>query len=361
MSSIKDFDAPGFQQALLNWFHSHGRHDLPWQLNPTPYRVWVSEIMLQQTQVSAVKGYYAAFMARFPSVEDLAAASEDAVLHAWSGLGYYSRARNLHKAAQQIVAQGGFPKTLESVMSLPGVGRSTAGAILSLSQGQAHPILDGNVKRVLCRVFAIDSWSGDTQTQKQLWRLAEALTPKDTQAGPFNQAMMDLGSGVCRRSNPLCDFCPLSPVCQAKAQGLQKQLPVPKPKKTLPVKETDFYLLLREAKQGGLPEVLLEKRPAKGIWGGLYAFPQSLEGLGFAQEITPEDWPVMRHTFSHYHLDYRPHLVRLTAQSAHCADSRLTEPLWHWYNLNQPEPLGLPAPITRLLEAITADWQGAST
>ncbi|NNF17171.1 MAG: A/G-specific adenine glycosylase, partial [Gammaproteobacteria bacterium] len=244
---------------LLSWFASHGRHNLPWQQDPAPYRVWVSEIMLQQTQVATVIPYYQKFMQRFPGIDDLAAAPLDHVLHHWSGLGYYARARNLHKAAQQIVAQHGgkFPSTPEDLIGLPGIGRSTAGAILSLALNTRAPILDGNVKRVLARHFAVPGWPGKAAVQHALWELAEAHTPAQ-QFADYTQGIMDLGASVCTRTRPRCDVCPLQATCEAHRHGTELDYPGRKPKKIKPVRECKMLLCLHDQ------HLLLQQRPPTG-------------------------------------------------------------------------------------------------
>ena len=236
-----------FAHAVLDWFDQHGRHNLPWQENKTAYNTWVSEIMLQQTQVSTVIPYYERFMQRFPTVETLASANQDEVLHLWTGLGYYARARNLHKTAQIISQdlQGNFPETVEELEMLPGIGRSTAGAVLSISTGKWAPILDGNVKRVLARFYALDGWPGTTANQKILWQHAENNTPRE-RVGEYTQAMMDLGATVCTRSKPSCLLCPLQKQCTAFELGKADQLPIPKPKKVIPVKQTYMLMLQQE-------------------------------------------------------------------------------------------------------------------
>ena len=266
-----------FSRRVLAWFEDHGRTDLPWQQDATPYKVWISEVMLQQTQVATVIPYFNRFMAAFPDVDTLASAPLDKVLHYWSGLGYYARARNLHKAACMIqdVYAGVFPEELPKVTALPGVGLSTAGAILSLALNQCHPILDGNVKRVLARCYAVAGWPGQTAVAKQLWRLSGTLTPRSRTA-EYNQAMMDLGATVCTRSNPLCDLCPVNSHCLARIQDKISQYPGRKQKKLLPVRNIQM-LLLRD-RQGRL---LLEQRPPTGVWGGLWSFPE----LPFGEDI----------------------------------------------------------------------------
>lgn len=342
--------------AVLQWFDQHGRHDLPWQQNTTPYRVWVSEIMLQQTQVSTVIPYYHRFMQRFPDVSALAEAPIDDVLHLWTGLGYYARARNLHKSAQIVTNhyQGNFPPSLEQLSELPGIGRSTAGAILALSMGQRGIILDGNVKRVLCRYYAIQDWSGENATQKQLWQLAGQATPAERVAA-YTQAMMDLGATVCTRSKPACARCPLADTCQALALGLTKTLPVSKPRKILPVRQT--FMLICEQGKG---EVLLEQRPASGLWGGLWSLPE-FSGFDDVQTWLEHKganfktcWPVVRHTFSHFHLDITP--VIATLASHHIAEQDAGT---CWYPLAPTADdtrvnLGLSAPVKKLLQRLGA-------
>ncbi len=345
-----------FSSRLLAWFDQHGRKDLPWQQSPNAYRVWVSEIMLQQTQVATVIPYFERFTQRFPDVLTLANAEQDKVLHLWTGLGYYARGRNLHKAAQTIRDEfgGEFPTTLDQVMSLPGIGRSTAGAILSLSRGQHHAILDGNVKRVLARFHAIEGWPGTPAVEKQLWHLAEQHTPSENNAA-YTQAIMDLGATVCRRSKPLCPLCPQNQHCQALAQGVQNQLPSPRPKKQIPTKATTMLML-----DNGQGEILLRQRPPTGIWGGLWSFPELVdenptadtiqhwcsENLGQQVEIT-ERWPVLRHTFSHFHLNIEPVYLHSKASVPQINDDNST-----WFSPATPVALGLAAPVKQLLQRL---------
>ncbi|GAA5217490.1 A/G-specific adenine glycosylase [Corallincola platygyrae] len=342
-----------FSQKIISWYHVSGRKDLPWQINKTPYRVWVSEIMLQQTQVATVIDYYLRFMGRFPTVQALAEAPQDEVLHHWTGLGYYARARNLHKAAIMVVEQfgGTFPDTLEQMISLPGIGRSTAGAILSLSMEQRHPILDGNVKRLLARLLALEEWPGKATVEKELWLLADRLTPENEVAA-FNQAMMDMGATLCSRSKPLCAECPVAEMCQGFASGNPKSFPVSKPKKQIPTRHTHMLLLKRG------DSILLYQRPPSGLWGGLWGFPeadstQSLaelcEQLGLSVAEAKAMSP-FRHTFSHFHLEITPLLFDApTQQSASlCMESVPTL----WYNLAQPASVGLAAPTKKLLAAL---------
>jgi A/G-specific adenine glycosylase len=341
-----------FAARLLAWSKRHGRHDLPWQTRRTPYRVWVSEIMLQQTQVATVIPYYTRFLERFPDVQRLADAPQDDVLHLWTGLGYYARARNLQKAAQQIrdAHSGRFPRDMESVQALPGIGRSTAGAILALAIDERHPILDGNVKRVLARHGAISGWPGDKRVEDKLWTLAEALTPK-SHVAEYTQAIMDLGAMVCIRSAPCCVECPVAADCKARLSGKQARFPAPRPKKELPVRRTRMLMLISDG------AVLLEKRPPAGIWGGLWGFPE------LAVDSDVDDWcrtrfgakpkrthvrPVLRHTFSHFHLDIEPLELSLPATAAvqEAAASR-------WQPLGETPKLGLAAPVKRLLDSLT--------
>lgn len=341
-----------FSSQVLTWFDDHGRHDLPWQINPTPYRVWVSEIMLQQTQVATVIPYYQRFMASFPNVKSLAEANEDLVLQHWAGLGYYARARNLHCAAQQVMAMGGeFPNTLDGLMELKGVGRSTAGAILSLAWQQRGVIMDGNVKRVLSRHFALAGDSSSSQIQQQLWILAEENTPQQRFAA-YTQAMMDLGATLCTRSKPLCLYCPVKSSCQAYALGTPTAFPQKKPSKVLPIK-TAYFLLIENQQQ----QLLWLKRPPTGIWGGLWCLPQvDVEQLTELQTILEQQWHIkqlqlqplaeFRHTFSHYHLMIKP--VRVYGEL-----SQVLEQISVWQQPKQAiEELGLPMPMQKILAEI---------
>ncbi|NBC49682.1 MAG: A/G-specific adenine glycosylase [Gammaproteobacteria bacterium] len=349
-------DAQDFAQRLLAWFDLHGRHDLPWQRDATPYRVWVSEIMLQQTQVAVVVPYFERFMQRFPNVAALAAAEQDEVLHLWSGLGYYARARNLHRAARIVAAehQGRLPESIEALQQLPGIGRSTAGAILSLACSRPHPILDGNCKRVLARCFAVPGWPGTRAVSDRLWSLAETLTPVERVAA-FNQAMMDLGATLCTRSAPACDRCPLAERCTAYAEGCPSAYPAPRPRKQAPLRTVQL-LLIRD------PEgrIMLERRPPAGVWGGLWTPPE------LPVSANPQDWcserlglsveqlemlPPRRHTFSHFQLAMQPVLVQLAAAPIRVADESCSA----WVEPGKPGDLGLPAPIRKLLDELIPD------
>ena len=340
-----------FAKRLLAWHGVHGRKDLPWQHNTTPYRVWVSEIMLQQTQVATVIPYYLRFMDSFPSLSALADAELDEVLHHWSGLGYYARGRNLHKAAQLVMHQHGgeFPNSLDAVVALPGIGRSTAGAILSIACGQRQPILDGNVKRVLARHYGVQGWPGKAAVAQQMWRYADRLTP-DKEVATYTQAIMDLGASLCSRSKPSCELCPVSEDCSAYAEGTPTAYPHSKPKKVTPVRCVRMWLL--ENAQG---DVLLERRPPSGIWGGLWGLPeQDMEEL-------PQDWldahnwicgsqqvlPAMRHTFSHFHLDIQPIHVKVAQNNAQVMEAQR----WLWYKPASSKG-GLAAPVAKLLQLI---------
>ncbi|MCL2918170.1 A/G-specific adenine glycosylase [Shewanella litorisediminis] len=350
-----------FGQRIVLWYDKHGRKSLPWQQNKTPYKVWVSEIMLQQTQVATVIPYFERFMASFPTVNDLANAHEDEVLHHWTGLGYYARARNLHKAAQIIRdSHGGeFPTDFDAVLALPGIGRSTAGAVLSLSLGQHHPILDGNLKRVLARHGAIEGWPGEKRVDTALWQLTEALTPRED-IQKYNQAMMDMGANICTRSRPKCGECPVAIDCKAQLAGRQGEFPGKKPKKTIPARE-GWMLILQQA-----DTVKLIKRPPSGIWGGLWCFPQfdsrqALHAFVEANGLDSENLTLLdgfRHTFSHFHLDIQP--VKLRLGSTQTEALIMEDNLSLWYNLLQGENLGLAAATERILASLVSELKQES-
>ena len=338
---------------LIAWHARHGRHDLPWQREPTPYRVWVSEIMLQQTQVATVSDYYLRFMQRFPDIRTLAAAPLDDVLHLWSGLGYYSRARNLHRTAQLVCEQhaGELPSSAEQLQQLPGIGRSTAAAIRALSAGERGAILDGNVRRVLMRYFSIESPPLQPAVERRLWQLAEECTPQE-QVATYTQAIMDLGATVCVRRRPLCAACPLHDGCRARRTGRQHSIPAPRPR---PVRRTQSVVMLLVQRGDG--SVLLERRPERGVWGGLWSPPQfpSIEAARLyadtrlsAAEVEPQARASMRHAFTHFDLDITPLLVRC-AGPAGVMDGVATL----WYNAAQPERVGLPAPVTTLIRSLS--------
>ncbi len=347
--------AEQFQRAVLGWYDRCGRVDLPWQRDINPYRVWVSEIMLQQTQVKTVIPYFEAFIQRFADVATLAAAAEDEVLHLWTGLGYYSRARNLHTSARIVQTEygGEFPRDPEGLQKLPGIGRSTAGAITAIAWRRPAAILDGNVKRVLARFYAVPGWPGRGDVQKTLWQHAEELTPR-TRVHHYTQAMMDLGATLCTRGKPRCGDCPLATHCLARQLDTIANHPGKKPRKTLPVRQA--RMLIIENQRG---EVLLKKRPPTGIWSGLWIFPELEQDIEPGQYcldtlqgeiIDSEYWPSLRHTFSHYHLDIEPlHLVvEVNSQQTMEAGQAL------WYNRQQPQAVGLAAPVKKLMERLPA-------
>ena len=343
-----------FGEAVLAWYDRHGRKDLPWQRDITPYRVWVSEIMLQQTQDGTVMGYYDRFMQALPDVRALAAASEDEVLHLWTGLGYYSRARNLHKTAKLIVSEHGgeFPRSVEALAELPGIGRSTAGAIASLSMGLRAPILDGNVKRVLARYLALDRYPGEPAALRELWEAAERFTPQQ-RVNHYTQAMMDLGATLCTRSKPSCLLCPLREGCRAYQLGLEQSLPLARPRKALPRKRSLMPLFCNSD-----GEVLLYRRPSTGLWGGLWSLPElddasGLDTLAAQHQLRLGErraLPGLLHTFSHFQLEIEPLLIEVSGPGACVAEGE-----WLWYNLASPPRLGLAAPVQTLLRRVAAD------
>ncbi|WP_286743357.1 A/G-specific adenine glycosylase [Pseudoalteromonas sp. UBA2102] len=339
-----------FANQVVQWYHLHGRKTLPWQLGKTPYKVWVSEVMLQQTQVVTVIPYFEKFMASFPDIIALANADEDLVLHHWTGLGYYARARNLHKTAKIVrdKYQGKFPTTLVEVMDLPGIGRSTAGAVLSLSLGQHHPILDGNVKRVLARYFMVEGWYGVKKVENQLWHLSTQLTPKNN-VTEFNQAMMDLGASLCSRSRFDCQACPLNSDCGAFNAGKVKEFPHSKPKKAVPKKSCHQLIIQHNEK------VLMEKRPSSGIWGGLFGFFEFneysemvlfLNQQGLKTEL--EELTPFTHVFSHFELTINPHVLNINNVPDVVNDKQLV-----WYPLDQSIEVGLAAPTKKLVKQMS--------
>ncbi|MEO1247850.1 MAG: A/G-specific adenine glycosylase [Pseudomonadota bacterium] len=341
-----------FAHRLLAWFDEHGRKDLPWQREISLYRVWVSEIMLQQTQVGTVIPYFERFMASFPDVGSLAGAAEDDVLAHWSGLGYYARARNLHKAAKAVCEQhaGAFPSDFDAVIALPGIGRSTAAAILSIATGQRHAILDGNVKCVLARHAAVPGWPGKTSVANELWALAEKHTPAE-RVHHYTQAIMDLGATLCTRSKPGCGVCPVNDDCRAHAEGNVAAYPGRKPKKAKPLRAVTMLLAVRER------ELYLERRPASGIWGGLWSLPETgVEDSpdGWCRQrlnavpAGKDSWPVLRHSFSHYDLDIHPVVLRLDDTARAVRDSEDAK----WVNLDAVAPGGVAAPVKKLIDKL---------
>ncbi len=340
---------PSFAQRLIDWHRRHGRHDLPWQGTDDPYRVWLSEIMLQQTQVSTVIPYYARFLARFPTLADLAAAPVDEVMALWSGLGYYARARNLHQCAQAIIAAhaGHFPRTPAEIARLPGIGQSTAHAIAVFCFGARAAILDGNVKRLLCRCFAIEG-SG-AQVDNRLWQLAESLLPKQ-QVATYIQAQMDMGATICTRTKPRCVVCPVTSACVALAGNRVAELPTPKPRRAIPQQEVVLLVI----RQGDC--VLLEERPPSGIWGGLLSLPELPEGDDAAHfcaqqlklridAISPA--PTFQHSFTHFRLSIQPLICETR--------SRGKPPVgYRWLDRKDWAGAALPAPIRKILDGFSA-------
>ncbi len=347
-------DSPRTKLAprLLDWYDHSGRKDLPWQQDRDPYSVWVSEIMLQQTQVATVIPFFRRFIERFPDITSLASSDLDEVLHLWTGLGYYARARNLHRAARIIRRDNGgrFPRDAEQVYVLPGIGKSTAHAIMAFCFDRDLPILDGNVKRVLTRHFRIHGWPGSAPVERELWRIAAENTPSRRSAD-YAQAIMDLGATVCLRRRPMCTPCPLADTCQGLAAGEQVVLPTPPPRRNKPTRRISMIMARTS------DSVLLEKRPPSGIWGGLWSFPELEPGAdiepalwrqyGVRIEIT-DTWDLVRHTFTHFHLDISPVHGRVKK-----SDDRVMENNdLVWYNLHEPDARGLAAPVKKLLDKL---------
>jgi len=365
----EDFTDPGFSDALIAWQKVHGRHVLPWQNTRDAYLIWLSEIMLQQTQVSAVLGYYARFLERFPTLRELAAAPVEDVMAQWSGLGYYTRARNLHKCAQQVVAQydGVFPSDPLLLAELPGIGRSTAAAISAFSSGTRAAIMDGNVKRVFARVFGIDTYPGEKKTEEAMWRRAEALLPEQG-IESYTQGLMDMGATLCTRSSPSCERCPMQARCVAFATNRTKDLPVRKPKKASPEKQASMLVIVDDG------QVLLEQRPSSGIWGGLLSLPE-LDGHALAEDddiASADDATLMlaverfgamesaerlstiTHVFTHYKLHIAPYRVTLSQRRALAAQGGHV-----WYDGHAINEAPLPAPIKKLLLELMGDRNAA--
>ena len=342
--------ARGFSARLIRWHKRHGRHDLPWQNTTDPYPVWLSEIMLQQTQVATVVPYYRRFLDRFPLLADLAAAPVEEIMALWSGLGYYARARNLHAAARTVMTTHGgrFPEDPQAIAELPGIGHSTANSIATFCFGAHEPILDGNVKRVLCRAFGIEGFPGSGAVEKQLWALARELMPS-RHGATYNQAQMDLGASVCTRSKPRCEACPLADICVARAGGRTADLPEARPRKVIPQRNATLLVLL-DGKR-----VLLETRPPAGVWGGLLSLPELPDGddarqcseTRFACRVsTVTTVPALDHAFSHFRLHISPLLLQVVP------DSAAMEPGLQWLDLADTATAALPAPIRRILDNI---------
>ena len=339
-----------FAEKLIAWQQVHGRHDLPWQQTRDPYAVWVSEIMLQQTQVSAVIGYYDRFMQRFPTIASLAQAEQDEVMRHWSGLGYYSRARNLHHAAQTIMREhnGIFPKNFDTIQTLKGIGRSTAAAVSVFAFNQRQTILDGNVKRVLARLYAVNGWPGSPEVEKKLWQIAEQLLPEQGLPA-YVQGLMDFGATLCTRSKPRCVECPMQTQCQAYQQQQVAQFPSPKPRKALPEKQVTMLMIVDAG------EILLERRPNQGIWGGLWSLPELSstqiavphvqQTLGMETE-TLEVLPVLWHTFTHFKLEIIPQPLQLTGRRPSLP------PNMQWLGLTDAIAAALPTPVRTLIKTL---------
>lgn len=341
-----------FAFTLLNWFDTHGRKNLPWQKDISPYRVWISEIMLQQTQVATVIPYFEKFMTAFPTVTLLAQADLDQVLHLWTGLGYYARARNIHKTAKIIVNEYDefFPNEFDEMIKLPGIGRSTAGAILSIAFNTPFPILDGNVKRVLSRYHAIEGFTNDKDVIDKLWTLASEYTPT-RRCGDYTQAIMDLGATVCTRSKPACEDCPVRLTCVAYGEDRTADFPQSRPRQKLPIRETQFLILQNEQN-----EILLEKRPLIGIWGGLWGFPEfkAQEIAQYCQQkfecevVSHKIGDLLRHTFTHFHLDITPIYVNVKNMT-----QKVMDDLAIWCQPADLPKIGLPKPVLKLLSNVS--------
>ncbi|CAH2798423.1 MAG: A/G-specific adenine glycosylase (EC [uncultured Paraburkholderia sp.] len=345
-----------FSTRLIAWQREHGRHDLPWQNTRYAYRIWLSEIMLQQTQVLTVIPYYAKFLARFPTVVALATAPVDDVMALWAGLGYYTRARNLHRCAQAVVEKHGgvFPSSVEELAELPGIGRSTAAAIASFAYGARATILDGNVKRVLARVFGVEGFPGEKKVENAMWVLAESLLPSnasDDEVSAYTQGLMDLGATLCMRGKPDCLRCPFAEDCVANVTGRQRQLPAARPKKAVPTCRT-WMLVLRDGNA-----VMLEKRPPSGIWGGLWSLPEAADEAALAERArafggdgTVSPLAPLAHVFTHFKLDIEPRLVELNRSVN--ALTALGDAETAWVMLDDLDSFGVPAPVRKLLDGL---------
>ena len=342
-------DSSSFAARIVAWQKQHGRHDLPWQNTRDPYRIWLSEIMLQQTQVSAVIPYYQRFLARLPDLASLAAATEDEVLRLWSGLGYYARARNLHRAARSIVHDlaGEFPRDLAAVSALSGIGPSTAAAICAFAYGARHAILDGNVKRVLARYFGVAGFPGDKRVEGQLWVHSNAVLP-DRDIESYTQGLMDLGAGICLRKRPDCGRCPVAAGCVAHCQKRTAELPASRPARAVPERSTTMLILQRDG------EVMLEKRPAPGVWGGLWCFPEvdakriAEECIGrYGVEATAVDrLALIEHGFTHFKLFITPVVVAVRSRA------RAEEPGRVWLTPEDALGAAIPVAVKRILQAL---------
>lgn len=337
-----------FAARLVVWQKTHGRHDLPWQQTRDPYAVWLSEIMLQQTRVESVIPYYRRFLERFPDISALAFAAEEDVLACWSGLGYYARARNLHRAAKIILSQhdGKFPDNFDSAVALPGIARSTAAAILVFSFGQRHAILDGNVRRILARCFGIAGTPGTRATEDRLWQKAGALLP-DAEIEIYTQALMDLGATGCTRTAPFCTRCPLETSCFAHREGRTGKFPTPKASSPLPHREVSMLIRLCGWK------IFMEKRPSTGLWGGLWSFPEwpVEEPLPAHFDLagTPEErLPEIRHAFTHFRLSITPRIFRVPESSANLPPP----PNGDWFTPEKALLAAIPVPVRKILHSL---------
>lgn len=337
-----------FSDALLTWYDQHGRHDLPWQVADDPYKVWVSEIMLQQTQVKTVLQYFDRFLQRFPTVEALAAVEWDDVAPYWAGLGYYARARNLHKAAKIVAAQGQFPTHLEQWIELPGIGRSTAGALMSLGLRQYGVIMDGNVKRVLSRFYAIDDDLSKPVHERSMWQLAESLCPEQRNHD-YTQAIMDLGATICTPKKPLCMHCPMQQHCKAHQQGLELELPYKKPKKAVPVKSAKVLVI-----QSG-EQWLWQQRESAGLWGGLYCLPVIEQEHTFSQLCqqlalkTVQHRALISHSFTHFTWQLEAHVFQIEYEQEEYIQAELGG---KWHSPEQAIDLGIPTAMKKLISAL---------
>lgn len=357
-------DSQSFAARIIRWQLQSGRHDLPWQGSRDPYRIWVAEVMLQQTQVQTVIGYYQRFMTRFPDVRALASAPQEAVMTLWSGLGYYSRARNLHRCAQAVVGEhgGGFPREPAALAGLPGIGRSTAAAIAVFAFGARAAILDGNVKRVVGRHFGVAGYPGESAVERQLWRIAERELPDGAGIEAYTQGLMDLGASLCARREPDCIRCPVRESCHVGPSGQWARFPAPRPARATPLKHLAMLVVIQSGR------VLLERRPSRGVWGGLLSLPEVEVEAAFAPERLagraqtlglPElDWrplPAFGHAFTHYRLRVQPFIASIHGDAPALAEGASAV----WIAFDKVADAALPRPVKSLLEAVARVEGGA--